>query len=282
MQIGIRLHDTGPGSLAQRAQEARAQGFHRVHLALSKVLGEAYGHPAALTSELAEEVVGALAPLNVAVLGCYLNLAHPDEDVYAGLVERYRAHLRFSRWLGGCVVGTETGNPNAEYRFDPETSHTDAALEGFIRRLAPVVREAERTGAVLAIEPVYTHIVSTPARARRVLDVIASPQLKIILDPVNLLHPLNLPQAGEMLAEAIELLGPDTAVFHIKDYVRKGDELQAVAAGSGEMDYAQVFRYIAKQGAQKPVTLENTTPANAVGARRFVEEGIARYTVMNP
>jgi hypothetical protein len=47
-----------------------------------------------------------------------------------------------SAWIGGCMVGTETGNPNAGYRYDPAKSHTPEALELFIRRLRPVVEEA--------------------------------------------------------------------------------------------------------------------------------------------
>ena len=280
MSIGIRLHDTRPGTLTQRAQAAHAQGFGCAHLALGKVLGEPYAQPAALTSGLADEVRRALAPLDIAVLGCYLNLAHPDAAVYQATLARYRAHLRFARWLGGCAVGTETGNPNPDCRYDPAISHTDTALEGFIRRLEPVVRDAEQLGAVLALEPVYTHIVSTPARARRVLDALASPNLQIILDPVNLLHPDNLPRAGEVMAEAIALLGEDTAVLHLKDYVPDGAALLAVAAGQGQMDYAPIFRYVAAHKPHLHITLENTLPENAEAARRFVQTGLARATAV--
>jgi len=38
MNIGIRLHDTAPGTLEQRLGFAKAQGFSCAHLALSKVI----------------------------------------------------------------------------------------------------------------------------------------------------------------------------------------------------------------------------------------------------
>lgn len=275
MPIGIRLHDTAPGTLAQRAAIARAQGFTCVHLALSKTMGEAFATPQAMTEALAAEVKAGLGSLSVAVLGCYLNLAHPDEAAYGNTLERYRAHLRFSRWLGGCAVGTETGNPNADYRFDPRVSHCEESLGLFVRRLTPVVREAESLGARVLIEPVYRHIVSTPERARRVLDAIPSPALGIILDPVNLLDAENLPRAGEVLAEAFALLGRDTAVMHIKDYVRQGNILRAVAAGQGEMDFTPIFDFLACKRPDLPITLENTVPDNAEAARLFVADGLA-------
>ena len=280
MNIGIRLHDTVPGTLSQRAVAARAQGFTCVHLALSKTLGEAFATPQAMTEALATEVKAELGDLSIAVLGCYLNLTHPDEAVYAHTLERYRVHLQFSRWLGGCAIGTETGNPNADYCFDPQTSHSEESLQLFIRRLTPVVREAELLGVRVLIEPVYRHIVSTPKRARRVLDAIASPNLGIILDPVNLLDTENLHIAGDVLAEAIALLGKDTHVAHIKDYVQRDDTLHAVAAGQGELDFAPIFTYLANERPDIPITLENTAPDNAEAARRFVADGLSHFTLI--
>ena len=46
-------------------------------------------------------------------------------------------------------------------------------------------------GVIMAIEPVYKHIVCNPIRARKVLVTIASPNLQIFFDPVNLLDISN-------------------------------------------------------------------------------------------
>ncbi len=272
MSLGIRMHDAAPGTLAQRAQFVKAQGFECVHLALSKVISPAYMDPAAATPGLGAYVKKALDGLDVAVLGCYLNLAHPDESVYRQSVDKYIAHLRLARWMGAGVVGTETGNPNAAYRYDPETSHTEASLDLFLRRVEPVVKAAEKLGVTLAIEPVYKHIVCDGKRARRVLDAIASPNLQIILDPVNLLHPDNLHRRDEVIAEAIELLGRDVAVIHIKDYVNDGTEnMPCCAAGLGEMDYSAVLRFAAEQKPHIQMTFENTKPDNAQAAREHIQ-----------
>jgi sugar phosphate isomerase/epimerase len=270
MNIGIRLHDTAPGTLTERAAAAAAQGFTCAHVALYKLLSSA-PEAEAFSPALAKALKCDLQPLNIAILGCYLNLAHPDEEIYQKTLEQYRAHLRMSAWIGGCVVGTETGNPNAAYRYDPAKSHTPEALALFIRRLRPVVAEAERLQTTVAIEPVYTHIVHDPQTARRVLDALASPSLKIILDPVNLLHPDNLARRDELLREAVELLGPDIAAVHLKDYVREGGELRTVPSGQGETDDLPVLRYVVAHKPDIPVLLENTSPQNAAEARAHVE-----------
>ena len=146
MNIGIRMHDAAPGTLRERAGFIREQGFSCVHLALSKTIDPKLMEPAAATPGLAAQVKHDLGDIDLAVLGCYLNLTHPDESAYKDTVARYVAHLQLAKWMGAGVVGTETGNPNPEYRYDPEHSHTDAALEMFIRRVEPVVKAAEKLG----------------------------------------------------------------------------------------------------------------------------------------
>lgn len=269
MSIGVRLHDTAPGTFEERVQFARAQGFDCTHLALSKVMGPAYMEPSVLTAGLASYVAKTLDGMDAAVLGCYLNLAHPDEAAYQRMLERYIAHLRLATWLKVGVVGTETGNPNAEYKYDPERSHSEESLELFIRRVRPVVEAAEKLGVIFAIEPVFNHIVSDAKRTRRVLDAFHSPNLQVILDPVNLINKANLNRRDEVIAEAIDLLGDDTQVLHMKDYVIAGDDCRACAAGTGEMDYTAIAAFI-KRKPHMFITLENTTPDTAVAAARFV------------
>ncbi|MFR4339064.1 MAG: TIM barrel protein [Lachnospira pectinoschiza] len=62
-----------------------------------------------------------------------------------------------------------------------------------------MVKYAEQFGVIVAIEPVWKHIVYTVERARKVLDAIDSPNLQIIFDPVNLLCVDNLAQQDEIM-----------------------------------------------------------------------------------
>ena len=278
MQIGIRLHDVNAGlapekqTMEARAATAREEGFSCVHLAFSKVIRGVTFDECALTEGLAAHTKRVFAQngLDVAVLGCYLNLAHPDPARLRDIQSRYYGHLRVAALLGAGVVGTETGAPNPEYKMDANT-HTDGALDAFIRGLVPVVERAERWGVSLAIEPVWKHIVYDADRAVRVLDAIKSPNLRIILDPVNLLYAGNADQKEKVIGEAIDKLGDRVAVVHLKDFVRDGDELRAVAAGTGEMDYTQILRFMKQRKPYIQATLENTTNDNAVQAREFLQ-----------
>lgn len=126
-------------------------------------------------------------------------------------------------------------------------------------------------GVIFAIEPVWKHIVCNPKRARKVLDAVASPNLQIIFDPVNLLDISNYQDREAIIAEAIGLLGDDIAMVHIKDFVVQDGKLVSVAAGTGEMNYEQIIRFIKERKPYVHVTLENTTPENAVQAKEYIQ-----------
>ena len=279
MQLGIRLHDihTGLGpefqTMEKRAQTAREEGFSCVHLAYSKVIKGYTFDDCALTEGLAKYTKRVFEGqgLDVAVLGCYLNLAHPDPEKLKEIQSRYYGHLRVASLLGAGVVGTETGAPNAQYKMDANT-HSEEALETFIRGLAPVVERAEKCGVTMAIEPVWKHIVYSPDRAVQVLDAIQSPNLRIIFDPVNLLYPGNLDEREKVIGEAMEKLCDRIAVVHLKDCVLNGDDLKSIAAGTGVMDYREILKFIKARKPYIHTTLENTVDENAVSSRVFLQE----------
>ena len=275
MNIGIRLHDTAGTTLDERLANAKAQGFRCVQLAMQKSVAgfRMDDAPQLLTEELAAEVREKLEAYGIrcAVLGCYLNLATPDEEAYRHTLDIYFAHLRFAHQIGALTVGTETGAPNTGYRTE-SACWTEEALALFIRRLLPVVRRAEEEGALIAIEPVCRHIVSTPERAQRVLEEIHSDSLRIILDAVNLLTPANCEQSDAIIADAIRRLDGRIDILHMKDYeLAPGKpDLAALACGLGRMDYGRLLAY-ARQREGIPMTLENTKPDNAEKTRLFLE-----------
>ncbi len=274
MQIGIRLHDSAKAPIEERLKNVRAQGFTCAHIALSKLFDEKkYSTESALTPGYAMYLKNLFAynHLDVAVLGCYLNLANPNPEKLQEIQKKYEANIRFASLLGAGVVGTETGAPNEAYRYEP-ACRSKEALDSFIRGLEPVVAYAEQMGVIVAIEPVAKHIVYDEKRAREVLKSIASPNLRIILDAVNLLDINNYREQETIVKRAIEELHEEVAVVHIKDYVIENDQLISVGAGKGNMNYDALLDFIAKEKPFIHATLENTTPDTAVASKKFIEK----------
>ena len=290
MNIGIRLHDTAGANLAEHLAAAKDQGFTCVHLALGKLISgfKMSDAPALLTDELAAQVRAELDKngQTCVLLGCYLNLCSPDMEDHAKTVEIYKAHLRFAKKIGALLVGTETGAPNTTYSTCPEC-FTEEALQLFIERVTPVVRYAGEIGQLFAIEPVIRHIVSTPERCERVLKAVNSPNLRVILDAVNLLSEDNVADAKAIIADGIARLGKDVSLLHMKDFIpyatERGQQVKATvdntdvfsnvvscACGLGDMDYAPLCALAKARNI--PMTLENTNPGNAESAREHLEK----------
>ena len=272
MNIGIRLHDTAPGGLKERLGFAAAQGFTCAHLAMSKAVPgfSMNDAPELLTGELAAQVREEFAAqgMTCAVLGCYLNLANRDAEGLQRTQAIYKAHLRFGRLIGADVVGTET-NPAKGTTFAEPHWQSEEAFQLFIDCLRPVVRWAEEEDEVLAVEPVYRHIISTSERAERMLDAIPSDHLQIILDGVNLIGPTTIDQADEIIEDAIRRLGDRVRVLHMKDFTPGTDDLNACACGTGMMRYDRLPAL--GKARNLPMTLENTVPDNAEQARLHLE-----------
>ena len=273
MRIGIRAHDVAYAPLDELIPNIHKQGFHCMHIALTKSIKEFKPGVETMTPGLAMYIKELCAEnkVDVAVLGCYLNLCNPSPEKDKEIVEKFKAHIRFASILGCGVVGTETGAVNEEYKYEP-ANHSDEALQCFIDNLRPIVKYAEQFGVIVAIEPVWKHIVNTVERARKVLDAIDSPNLQIIFDPVNLLYVGNIDKQDEIIDKAFDLLLKDIAVVHCKDYVVEGDELKSIAAGTGGLNYPLLLKKIKEYKPYVHCTLENTVPENAVATREFMEK----------
>lgn len=271
MQLGIRLHDTTKRPFEERIKEVHDLGFTCGHLALAKVIDEFPTTDEAMTPGLAMYIkkVFEKNDVDIAVLGCYLNLANPNKEQLAETVHRYMAHIRFASLLGCGVVGTETGAPNETYTFTPEC-HTDEALKFFIENVRPVVEYAEKMGVIFAIEPVYRHIVWNPERARKVLDEINSPNLQIIFDPVNLLDIPNYKDRDAIFEQAIDLLGEDIAMVHLKDFRVEDGKMYSMGCGMGEMDYTRILKFMKERKPYIHATLEDTRPENNQAAKNYI------------
>lgn len=284
MNIGIRLHDTARGTLSERLGFAKDQGFSCVQLAMSKAIQgfSMQDAPQLLTEALAEEVkdIFAQKQMECAVLGCYLNLANPDDEEVKKTQEIYRAHLRFARMIGARVVGSETYAAKACSFTDGKAYDSEEAFQLFMKNFLPVVRFAEEENAVIAIEPVCTHVISTPERAERMLDIVHTDHVQIILDAVNLLNNDNCGSAEAIFANAISRLGDRVRVLHMKDFERNtekpGDaQVDFRPCGMGTMYYGQILPFAKKY--DLPISLEDTSPENAQAAREFLEAKAASF-----
>ena len=88
----------------------------------------------------------------------------------------------------------------------------------------------------LGLEPETGNVINSARKARRLLDEMKSPRLKVILDPANLFHPGDLPRMKEILNEAFDFLGRDIVLAHAKELASDG-HAGGLPLGEGELDW---------------------------------------------
>lgn len=262
MRLGIRAHDFGKLPAGELAARIAAKKLSCVQLALNKAIAGLDLQPGDLNPGLAFHIGQAFARhgIQIAVLGCYINPIHPDPLTRAALLGWFKEHLRFARDFGCGVVALESGSVNADYSPSAE-NHGEAAFQAMLASLAELVAEAERFGVIVGFEAVTSHTVSTPQKMRRVLDLIASNNLQVVFDPVNLLSRENHREQRRVVEESLALFGDRIVAVHAKDFVVDAEGWRTVPAGRGQLAYGPLLRHLAARKPHVSILLEEADEA---------------------
>jgi len=267
MNIGIRAHDIENLPLEELVQEIANKGLTSVQLALSKSFDfdTSLGR---LSPGMAHHIGSAFRKHNIqiAVLGCYINMIHPDQDERRKALERFKEHIRYARDFSCSIVGTETGNVNADIVYTVE-NFKEEPFQQVVSSVRELVEEAEKFGVIVGIEGGVNHPIYSPKVMKRLLDTVDSNNLQVIFDPVNFLTIENYMRQEEIFNEAIELFGNQIAILHAKDFIVEDNQLKPIAVGKGLLDYDVVIRLIKSKKPFINILMEETTDP-------FIEESI--------
>jgi sugar phosphate isomerase/epimerase len=179
--------------------------------------------------------------------------------------------IRHCPELGTSVVTACTGSrdPDDMWRGHPDNRSAEAWRD-LTRSLAQLLPAAEEMGIALAIEPEPANVIDTAVTARKLLDQMQSPCLKIVFDAANLVHRHNLDQRV-VLSRAFELLEADVAIAHAKDLganLAKG----RARAGTGALDYNLYLTILKQSGFNGPLILHDISEYEVDAAVRFLQE----------
>lgn len=230
----------------------------------------------AVDEEMVSEIAAAFTRhrVRIEVLGCYINPIHPDPETRRSLHGRFMEHLRHARAFGCGIVALESGSLNGDYSPHPG-NHGKEAFQQLVREMRGLVAVAGDCGVVVGIEAVTSHVVSTPEKMRRLLDEIASPHLKVVFDPVNLLNAYNFTFQRDVVHRSLELFGDDIMVVHAKDFRVAGDHYETCPAGSGMLDYDAFLPWFGQHKPGITVLLEEAGPEAAGASRQFLMQSIS-------
>lgn len=189
-----------------------------------------------------------------ALSGTY-NMAHPDAARRQSDRVGFANVVRAAQSMRVPLVTLCTGTRDATdmWRAHPDNGSREAwsAMRG---ELDFALGLAARHGIALGVEPEPGNVVADSSVARRLLDEVESPYLKIVMDAANLLPPESQQRQREVIAQAVDLLGADLALVHTKDVSTTGE---AVAAGRGVVDFRVFLKGILSTGYRGPLVSHN-------------------------
>jgi len=211
----------------------------------------------------------------VAVSGTF-NMIHPD------LSERQRGLRRLAtlaaacRRLGTSVITLCTGTRDADdkWRYHPDNASPEAWRD-LVTAMQTALQIAHDRDVTLAIEPEVSNVVDSATKARRLLDEMGSPHLKIIMDAANLFPAGTLQHQHKILDKAFALLGADVILAHAKDLSRDGEAGQQ-AAGTGRLDYDHYLSLLQGSGFDGPLLLHSLAESQVDQAVRFLQRRLER------
>lgn len=259
VNLGIRFHDIENLSLSDAVNAISRKGLTSVQLALSISIKDVNTKFGSLSPGFAHKMGSVFREkdLQIAVLGCYINMIHPDLRQRRRELERFKEHIRFARDFGCSIVGTETGNINADIVYTEENFAERPFFE-VVESVKELVEEAEKFGVIVGIEGGINHPIQSPARMKRLLDSVPSNNLQVIFDPANFISMDNFKNQESVFQEAFELFGDRIVIIHAKDFIIEDNWLKFVPVGKGILNYDALFKLLKAKKPYINILLEDT------------------------
>jgi sugar phosphate isomerase/epimerase len=227
--------------------------------------------PDAIAPPIARSVAEASQKSGVAVpavSGTY-NMIHPDIAVRETGLRRLALLIASARSMGVSTVTLCTGTRDAQdlWRSHPENRSAEAWRD-LRTEMAKAVALAEAHGVDLGVEPELANVVDCAEAARRMIEEIGSPRLRIVLDPANLAEVVSAEQRRTIIDRSIDILADRISFAHAKDRDAAGG---FVAAGRGVIDFPHFIRGLRRIGFNGPLIAHGLRESEAPNVAKFLE-----------
>jgi sugar phosphate isomerase/epimerase len=270
--LGLLSPEFPSDSLSANLDAIAATGAVSVQFDL--VSAVAHTFPTELSEATIETIKAAFSErqLTLAALSGTYNMIDPDPQARELGAKGLNRVIALAPKLGAQVVTLCTGSrdPSSMWQKHPDND-TPEAWADLLVQMEEAVRVAEGFGVTLGVEPEVGNTINSVRKARRLLDEVSSPQLKIVMDGANIFQRGQLPHMRKVLDEAFELLGSDITLAHAKDLDQDG-EAGHVAAGRGRLDYPYYLELLRTSGFEGSIILHALKPAEAKDRLAFVRQ----------
>lgn len=246
LTLGLRAHDFMINDdLEQLTKMIAANGIHVVQFANGISLPNLSKNGQGISAGLGFQVnkIMQANSIQIGVLSSYINLIDPDKKKQLANIAQFEQYLTLSSTYGAHLVATEPGSLDPEFK-PTDRNYTPEIIQKTINNVQLLVTTAEKVGQLVGIEAGVNHPIHSLDTIEQLLNTVNSPNLKIILDPVNLLDSNNK-NPYKILDEGLKRFNDVIYAVHVKDY--QFDETKEIKVpGKGIMDFERFFEIIKK------------------------------------
>lgn len=275
MKIALCNEVIADHEFAAQCELAAALGYDGLEVAPFTL--DARGEPHTLSGRRRIELRRAASDAGIQITGLHwllikpqgLSITSPDETV------RQRSHDVIERLIGLCADlgggGSVLVHGSPAQRRLAESGDIDRARQHAVAAFETAARAAEAAGVTYCIEPLArseTDFINTVAEAAAIVDAIASPALKTMIDTCAAAK-----SEAQSVAETIEGWLPTGRIAHIQF-----NDRNRRAPGQGEDDFVAILRALRRAGYDRVAAVEPfiyepdgaTTAARAIGYLRGI------------
>ncbi|MBX4898809.1 sugar phosphate isomerase/epimerase family protein [Rhizobium bangladeshense] len=212
----------------------------------------------------------------IAVSGTY-NMTHPDRAIRAVGHAKLEVIARNCAGMSTRLITLCTGtrDPVDQWKEHPD-NNTPEAWRDLLEAMETAVGIADRYDVDLGIEPELANVVNSAAKARRLIDEIKSPRIKVVLDPANLFEIASLEEQRALVSGAIDLLADGIVMAHAKD---RNPDGSFATAGKGVLDYGHYLGRLKSIGFEGSLITHGLSAGEAPGVSTFLkghlQDGVA-------
>lgn len=259
MRIAARTHDFGKKHINELAPFLKKEGFDAAQLVLPKAF-----HKIESYDEITEDHLHLIGEsflehkIDIQILGCYMDLGNPDEEVRKIAIQNFTNCLKYSKILGAHMVGTETAYPRLN------TEDKKIWYGYMMDSLLRITEVAEKEDTLMAIEPVYWHPLEDLETTINVFEKLNSNKVRMIFDPANVLEFPEKVNQAEYWTQWLTAMGDKIDAIHMKDFVLESDRTyQPVVLGEGVMNYESIVKWSKQNSSDIVVVREEIVPKTA-------------------
>jgi sugar phosphate isomerase/epimerase len=211
--------------------------------------------------------------IEIAALSATFNMIHPDPGSRALDLRRLGVLARAGAAMGARLLTLCTGtrDPDDQWRGHPENGSVEAWRD-LLASMEAAIAYADEADVDLGIEPEPANVVSSAEAARRLVDELASPRVKIVFDAANLFEVASLAGQREIVSRSLDLLADRLGLAHAKD--RRPDGSFATA-GAGVLDYDHYIAELRRVGFDGAIVAHGLEAAEAPAVAAFLRRTIA-------